>query len=305
MNHPLHRRFRNAIALLALLLGIAGCSTVTPITKAELTPPTASNKELRRLPPPKGKIVVAVYNFRDQTGQFKQAPDSSFSTAVTQGAGSMLVKALLESKWFIPVERENMQDLLTERRVIRAIDPKELPAQNAPPLLPLLAAKVIFEGGVVGYEMNVRSGGAGVKYLGIGADTQYRMDQVTVNLRAVDVNSGRVLHSVMTTKTIFSYQADTSVFAFVRFKELLEAEVGFSQNEPAQLCLMDAIESAVGHLIVEGVREHTWLLENPDDANAPAFQSYSKAQLDRETSAIVPKLPTLTQSPADEGVARN
>src|SRR3546814_7689440 len=83
-------------------------------TQAHLTPATPSTRDLLKLPDPKGKIVVAVYGFRDQTGQYKPAPDSSFSTSVTQGAASMLVKALKDSGWFTPVERESLQELLTE-----------------------------------------------------------------------------------------------------------------------------------------------------------------------------------------------
>src|SRR5690606_6779409 len=91
-------------------------------TPAHLTPATPSTRDLVKLPPPKGKVTVAVYGFRDQTGQYKPAPDSSFSTSVTQGASSMLVKALKDSGWFTPVERESLQELLTERRIVRALD---------------------------------------------------------------------------------------------------------------------------------------------------------------------------------------
>src|SRR3546814_17945708 len=86
----------------------------TTLFRSHLTPATPSTRDLLKLPDPKGKIVVAVYGFRDQTGQYKPAPDSSFSTSVTQGAASMLVKALKDSGWFTPVERESLQELLTE-----------------------------------------------------------------------------------------------------------------------------------------------------------------------------------------------
>ncbi len=58
---------------------------------------------MQLLPEPKEPVVVAVYKFRDQTGQYKKQPNSNFSTAVTQGAGAMLVRAMLESGWFVPV----------------------------------------------------------------------------------------------------------------------------------------------------------------------------------------------------------
>ncbi len=42
------------------------------------------------------------------------------------------------------------------------------------------------------------------------------------------------------------------MFKFIEFKKLLEAEVGYTTNEPAQLCVLSAIEAAVGHLLAQG-----------------------------------------------------
>jgi len=238
-----------------------------------------TGRDLVRLPLPKGKIVASVYGFRDQTGQYKPAPDSSFSTAVTQGAGSLLVKAIADSGWFIPVEREGLQNLLTERRIVRALETARPGQKPAPDTLSgLLPASVLLEGGVVGYEQDVRTGGVGVRYFGIGASDQYRVDQVTVNLRAVDIRTGRILVSVSTTKTIYSFKVAGDVFRFVSYRRLLEAEAGYTTNEPAQLCLRDAIEAAVIHVIVQGVRENHWSLRNATDIDAPVMKAYIDAQ---------------------------
>lgn len=264
-------------AMVLGLLTLAGCAHHPPSEvngQARLTPASHSTRDLLQLPEPKGKIVVGVYGFRDQTGQYKPSPDSSFSTAVTQGAASMLVKALKDSGWFIPVERENLQNLLTERKIIRALElPQDKAAVQIPSLMP---ATVIIEGGILGYESNVRTGGAGAKYLGIGASTQYRVDQVTVNLRTVDIRTGQILNSVSTSKTIYSYQLNTGVFQFVGFKKLLELEAGYTRNEPAQLCVKEAIEAAVIHLVVQGLKDRAWALKNEDQLNSPVVQSYLK-----------------------------
>lgn len=240
---------------------------------AQLTPATPSTYDLRSLPPPRGKITAAVYGFRDQTGQYKPAPDSSFSTSVTQGAASMLVKALRESGWFTPVERESLQELLTERRIVRALDGSQdnAPGIQIPALVP---ASVLINGGIISYESNVRTGGLGARFLGVGLSTQYRVDQVTVGLRSVDIRTGQVLQTVSTTKTIFSYEVRPSVYKFVNFKDLLEVEGGVTRNEPAQLCVKEAIEAAVIHLTVQGVKGGNWALQNPDDMNSPIFQKY-------------------------------
>jgi curli production assembly/transport component CsgG len=265
-------------SLLAALL-LAGCAhqPSTALPAAQLTPATRATRDLARLPPPKGRISVAVYGFRDQTGQYKAAPDSSFSTAVTQGAASMLLAALQSSGWFRPVERENLQDLLTERKIARALEtPKE---QNAaPPQVPaipqLVPAAVLVEGGITAYETNVRTGGVAANFLGIGLSTQYRVDQVTVSLRSVDVRSGEVLNAVSTTKTIYSYELHPSVFKFVNLKDLAQFEAGTTRNEPAQLCVREALDAAVAHLIVQGLADGRWELRNDQDWSNPLLQDY-------------------------------
>lgn len=269
---------RLAVAAVAAAL-LVGCATQPPsnaVSNAQLTPATKVTKDLFRLPEPKGKLVVGVYALRDQTGQYKPSPDSSFSTAVTQGATSILVKALKDSGWFIPVERENLQNLLTERKIIRALETPQDKGNSTIQLPPLMPATILVEGGIVAYETNVRTGGAGARYLGVGVSDQYRVDQVTVNLRAIDIRGGQVLNSVSTTKTIYSHELSTGVYRFVNFKELLEIEAGYTRNEPVQLCVREALESAVVHLIVQGLKDRAWALKNEKDWDSSVIQAYLK-----------------------------
>jgi curli production assembly/transport component CsgG len=281
------RGWRSIGVALAGGLLLAGCGAADlyrkdPIAPAserpELTPQSEIGRDLLNLPPPKGKIVASVYAFRDQTGQYKAAPDSSFSTAVTQGAGAMLVKALADSGWFVPVEREGLQNLLTERRIVRALDTQSAQRQLPDSLQGLLPANILLEGGIIGYEQDIRTGGAGARYFGLGASDQYRTDQVTVNLRAVDIRSGRILVSISTTKSVYSYKLSADMFRFISFKKLLDVEVGYTRNEPAQLCVRDAIEAAVIHLIVSGIHDNHWVLRNSGDINSAMVKGYLDAQ---------------------------
>ncbi len=286
---------RLATFLTLLLLGASsGCAYLSKEPEgtkfaADISPRTQKTDELRQLPQPKGPVSVAVYSFRDQTGQYKQAPDSSFSTAVSQGGASYLVKALSESGWFTPVEREGLNDLLTERKILKS---GEAGGSNAPALPTLIPANLIIQGAVVGYDFNVTTGGVGFKYLGISASHQYRKDQVTVNLRAVDTNSGRVLHSVSTTKTIYSSLVQPGVYKFVAYKELLEAEVGYTSNEPVQMAIQEAIEAAVIALVVDGIMKKSWVLAHAEDIQNPLIQSVYAKLSNREMA--------LAQSPKDK-----
>lgn len=250
-------------AVLLIVSLLSGCAGVVANSEnlegapATLTPRGATYQDLVSLPPPAGRIFVSVYDFRDQTGQYRPAPASTFSTAVTQGAAAMLTGALSESGWFIPLERVGLQNLLTERRIIRA----EFERFGQPDTLPSLrAASVMLEGGIIAFESNVRTGGAGAEYFGIGASGKYQVDQVTVNLRAVEISTGEILANVTTTKTIYSKELRAGVYRFIDFSRLLEAEAGVTTNEPVQMAVMSAIESAVIHLVARGVENRLWNL---------------------------------------------
>ncbi|HZW40591.1 MAG TPA: CsgG/HfaB family protein [Ignavibacteriaceae bacterium] len=273
------------IPVLYFVFLLNGCSSldIIPTKPASLAPITSTSKELRNLPLPKDKIVCAVYKFRDQTGQYKQVENgTSWSTAVTQGATSILTRALEDSKWFIPIEREGLSNLLNERKIINMSrsNYQTDSGSSLPPIPPLLYAGIILEGGIISYETNVITGGSGLKYFGTGASNEYRQDQVTIYLRAISTQNGRVLKTVYTSKTILSQMVDVGVFKFVDVKKVLEAETGYSYNEPPQVCVTAAIEKAVQSLIIEGVFEGLWNLKNNEDINSESFTKYTKEKED-------------------------
>lgn len=223
-----------------------------------------SYEDLKQLPEPESKVVAAVYRFRDQTGQYKPSENiASWSTAVTQGATSILIKSMEESGWFIPIEREGISNLLNERQIIQSIRNQNAGPNGPEPLPPLLFAGVILEGGVIGYDTNVITGGSGVRYMATGGSTNYRKDQVTIYLRAVSTQSGRVLKTVHTTKSIISQQLESGVFRYVDTNRILEAETGYTYNEPPVMAVTEAIDEAVKQLIVEGAEEGIWTPKDP------------------------------------------
>jgi len=266
-----------SLVLVLTMAALSGC-VGAPLTEFNNMPPRVNRishtySDLVNLPAPKGPIRVSVYQFRDQTGQFKpQENVSSFSTAVTQGGANMLIQALLTSRWFLPVEREGLQSLLTERKIISASERNG--GSEATNLPPLESANIMLQGGITSYETNLLTGGFGARYWGLGGSTQYRQDQVTVHLRAVDVRTGRVLKSVSTSKTVFSYEVDAGLFRFLTYKKLLEIEAGFSHNEPVQMCVAAAIEKAVIALVVEGIQDNLWVLNDPADMSNQVIKDY-------------------------------
>jgi curli production assembly/transport component CsgG len=252
------------ICSLVLPVFLAACATSNePLvsTPAATIESTAISSLVNDLPQPPSPVFVAVYEFPDLTGQYKPSTKfAEYSKAVTQGADAILVDVLQNAghgKWFEVVERRGLTNILKERQLIGATRQQFLGA-GAQPLPPLTFAGMLFEGGIVAYETNVTTGGLGAKYLGIGADTQFRTDVVTINLRAVSVQSGKLLRSVTTTKRLYSTSLRGSVFKYVGLNELLELEAGVTQNQPAQLAVREAIEYAVYSLILDGAEKGLW-----------------------------------------------
>jgi len=126
-------------------------------------------------------------------------------------------------------------------------------------LKPLVFAGLIIEGGVVGYDSNILSGGVGARYFGIGVNEQYRVDQVTVSLRVVAVQTGEVLVTVSASKTIASHSKGGDVFRFLDMStKALELETGVATNEPVNYAVRSTIEYAVLKMIHEGIACELW-----------------------------------------------
>jgi curli production assembly/transport component CsgG len=255
------------VACAALLL--AGCADTSTLSRG-LAPPdlatvTRSGLELRQLPAPRRSLDVAVYAFADQTGQQKPSDNfSRFSKAVTQGGASLLIDTLSDvggRRWFNVVEREGLQNLLTERNLIEQTNQAYRGTQNALP--PLRFAGIILEGGIIGYDSNSQTGGIGARLLGVGVSTQYRVDLITVALRAVSVQTGEVLASVTTQKTLYSIAVGNDIFRFVSADKIFEFDSGQSANEPVYIAVQQAIELAVYALIMEGAERQVWSFADP------------------------------------------
>ena len=250
---------------LVIAMSLAGCGTIgnyaRTMPEPQITRPAVKNEPVL-LAPASGPITVAVYNFRDMTGQRKASTMiAQLSSAVTQGADAYLVKSLQEvgsGRWFKVLERGGLDNIVKERQLIRQM--RELyQGKDAQPLPPMMFAGMIIEGGIIGYDSNTMTGGSGARLLGIGASTQYSQDEVTISLRAVSVATGEVLVSINTSKTVISFQDKVGV---LRFNDIgtqsLELETGSATNESMNRAVQVTIHAAVIEMIKEGERKGHW-----------------------------------------------
>ena len=223
------------------------------------------SEELFNLPPARIKPTIAIYpnSFTDLTGQRKSnSTFALFSSAITQSPDAFLIRAFkhaADGNFFTVVERVGLDNLTKERQIIRTT---RQDFEDERELNPLIFAGLLVQGGVISYDTNLKSGGRGARYLGVGQSRQYREDTVTVSLRLVSVNTGEVLMEVLTSKTILSVGVSTDIFRFYEAgTELVEVESGVAQNESVSIALQKAIETSVLEIVRQGIERRYWNYE--------------------------------------------
>ena len=263
------------LSILALAIAsLAGCNTIRPqgdvsISK-EAVVTESINKSFGNIPAPaQPPVTVALYGFKDQTGQRKPSNTLSlFSTAVTQGAEAYLIKSLQEvgnRQWFTVVERVGLDNLLKERQMIKQT--REIyDGDKAKMLPPLTLAGVILEGGIIDYNSNTLTGGTGARFLGIGPFAQYTQDLVVISLRLVSVQTGEVLVSINVEKNLLSTsEGVTALKFFNQATEAFEFDSSQSFNEPGNYALRSAIETGIIELIRKGEKQGLWGFKAPTE----------------------------------------
>ena len=270
------------LGYVVVLLALTGCAGIPSVNdscttefmsafgecleEAEVVTLPASEK-LSNLPAAKERPIVAVYSFKDLTGQRKSRENlADFSTAVTQGAEAFVIDALKtagKGTWFRVVERTGLDNLVKERQIIRSAREEFEKKEEDKKLQPLLFAGIIVDGGIIGYDSNIESGGRGARYLGIGSSVQYKRDSIIVSLRATSTLTGEILLNVQTKKSILSVGGGYDVFRFVDMDtKLVEIEDGSSFNESVTYATRAAIEEAVLELIYQGHDRGYWVIKD-------------------------------------------
>lgn len=264
---------KKILLVLGIVLVLTGCTGSKKfilhgsLPYAEGTPTTELLMAIPELDQP--VITIAVYNFPDRSGQRKPSTKfSQLSTAVSQAPETYLIDALKSvggGNWFTVVERQGLDSLIKERQLIRSTR-EAYDGDTTNSLKPLLFAGLLVEGGIVSYDSNVMSGGEGARYFGIGAHHKYRTDQVTVSLRLVAVQTGEILLSVSSTKTIASQKIGGDAFKFLDLgTKALEVELGVARNEPTNYAIRTAIEYSVLQMVEKGEAKGLWKYKKEEE----------------------------------------
>ena len=169
------------------------------------------------------------------------------------------MKHAAKGEFFQVAERVGLDSLTKERQLIRST--RETFDEESG-VKPLLLAGLLIQGGVLSYDANIKSGGMGARFLGIGSSKEYREDLITITLRLVSVSTGEVLIEVLVTKTITSAGLSQDIFRFIdEGTRLIEVEGGVAHNESTSIALQKSIEEGVLEIIKIGITRGYWEYE--------------------------------------------
>ena len=173
--------------------------------------------------------------------------------------GGIMIEAKFSDVPDLALLRNKIDNLVRERQIVRSTREEHDADKD---LQPLLFAGVIIEGGIIGYDSNITSGGRGARTLGIGTTTTYRRDVVTVSLRGISVLTGEILLNVQSKKTILSVGTGFDVFKFIDLDtQLVEIEDGVADNESITVATRAAIEAGVVGLIEQVHERGYWTIQ--------------------------------------------
>jgi len=213
---------------------------------------TPATQLLRSLPEPKEKIPVAVYSIEDKTGKFMENTHVSNSRVVTQGATEMLITALTRSRQFIVLDRVQFQRVLNEQNLRIQ---KRLAKGEGPGIGALTGAKYIIQGAITEYDVDMRTGGIGLKIAGKGGSTQYAKASCAIDLRVTDTTTGEVIWAKSLKKEILGKKVGINIFSFMG-KNIVEFETGRGMQQAINLVVRTLLEETVYKLCKSDVLVH-------------------------------------------------
>lgn len=202
---------------------------------------TTATQFLASLPEPKEKIPIAVYGILDKTGQYREDGYMSQSRVVTQGATEMLITALVRSRQFAVLDRVQFQRILNEQNLITQ---KRIAKGEGPKIGEITGADYIIEGAITEYDVDIATGGIGLKIAGKGGSTKYARASCAIDIRVTDTTTGEVVWAKSLRKEILGKKVGITVFSFLG-KSIVEFETGKGMQEVINLVVRTLLEEIV------------------------------------------------------------
>ena len=278
-------RVLSGAGLLWTVLALAGCATTADITKGGGASIGEAQGEAYNGP----KARIAVGSIVDKTSGRKKASlnyqlgllrrqggssDSYNHDSVMGGVRDLITTALFQSNRFIVLERDAINDVLVEQEFSTE---GRIGEASRIPTGAIEGAELMIVGALTGFDAGAAGGGGFPIPIPVNRgrdvlilDVEWRKSHVSMDLRVIDVRSGRIVSTVAVEGTARKFGAGLSGFArtryggHVRLPTLLR---GFA-NTPVEKAISEMVDAAVTH-VVEKTPPVYFHHESQEPANPP------------------------------------
>jgi curli biogenesis system outer membrane secretion channel CsgG len=256
---PLVLLVAGALALLALL-ALGGCSSGTVVARGG-----GASLEQALAEPAEGKYRIAVAPVIDKTGDKRRSIPRQLDLlnvergalerlrpeALTSGVRDMLVTELFQSKKFIVLDRDALDQVVVEQEFQQSA---RVGDETRVPLGQLEGAELLVLAAITSFDAGTERKTLWIPFVfdedDVGVlDLGYAKGQVVMDLRVVDVRTGRVVSSVAVRGQ--NQLVDVSVDVELHngsFTVPLPNALRMFQNTPVEKALQEMVTAAVGHI---------------------------------------------------------
>ena len=257
--------FRASLVLMSALL--AGCATTTDVTKGKGA--SISEAQAEAYNGPKARITVGAIvdktgaadkktSLEYQMGLLRRrsgSTESFHSASLVSGVRDLITTALFQSKRFIVLERENIGDVLVEQEFSAA---GRVGEASRIPLGQIEGAELLVVGALTGFDAGAAGGGGLPIPIPINRgrdvvvlDLEFRKSHVAMDLRVIDVRTGRIVSTVAVEGSARKFGAGLSGFARTRYGGYVPVPNllrGFA-NTPVEKAISEMVDAAVTHVV--------------------------------------------------------
>ena len=210
---------------------------------------TTATQLLAALPEAESKVPIAIYAVTDSTGQFKGDRTGVSSSVVTQGATEMLITALNRSRQFVVLERARFGDFMNEQNLVTN---NRIVEGQGPEIGAMTGANYVITGAVTEYQVDMYTGGVGLRIAGKGGSQEYARASCAIDLRVVDTTTGEIIWAESLKGEILGEKIGLELFSFLG-KNIVEFETGKGKQQVINLVVRTLLEEAVFKLVTSGV----------------------------------------------------
>jgi curli biogenesis system outer membrane secretion channel CsgG len=203
-------------------LAVSACMTDAKIVSSSETAPTIAQAQAEPYNGPKQRIAIEPFEYRAQQG----------GGGVSQGMADMLTDSLFNTNKFIVVERDRLGAITAEQDLA---DTGRFKQDTMAPKGELEGAQLLIRGSITQFEPKCAGGSI------ILASTSEAC--IAINLRIVDVKTGRVVNAT----TVEATSANNGV-GLLFTRSALPIGLGAYRNTPMEKAIRQAIELAVQHI---------------------------------------------------------